>query len=157
MTTILVLSGLPGTGKSTYVQSYLKQFPETVVCSTDDYIEQYAKDRNSTYDDVFFEAIKMATEHMWKKFAEAIANDQRIIMDQTNLSSKKRRQILDKVPSHYMKMSVYFEVPDQAEWKERLANRPGKNIPGHILVAMVQNATKPGIHEGFDEIKIVGG
>lgn len=152
MTTIIVLCGLPGTGKSTYVQSYLKQFPETVVCSTDDYIEQYAKDRNSTYDDVFFEAIKMATEHMWKKFAEAIANDQRIIMDQTNLSSKKRRQILDKMPSHYKKMAVYFEVPDQAEWEERLANRPGKNIPKHIMDSMIQNMQKPHLSEGFNAV-----
>lgn len=52
MTTILVLSGLPEKGKSTYVQNYLKRLPETVVCSTDDYIEQYAKDRKSTYDAV---------------------------------------------------------------------------------------------------------
>ena len=152
MTTILVLCGLPGTGKSTYVQSYLKQFPETVVCSTDDYIEQYAKDRNSTYDDVFFEAIKMATEHMWKKFAEAIANDQRIIMDQTNLTMKKRRQILSKVPHHYMKISVYFDPPDKKKWAENLANRPGKTIPRHIMDSMIQNVQKPHLSEGFNAV-----
>lgn len=152
MTTILVLSGLPGTGKSTYVQDYLKSHPETMVCSTDDYIEAYASGIGMTYDEVFFTAIRPATESMWKRFDEAIANDQRIIMDQTNLSRKKRRQILDKVPSHYMKMAVYFEVPDQAEWEKRLANRPGKNIPKHIMDSMVQNMQKPHLSEGFNAV-----
>lgn len=157
MSKIFVMCGLPASGKSTYVNRLLDVYPNAVVCSTDNYIESVAKTRNQNYDHVFFETISEATTVMWNDFENAIAEDKVIIFDQTNLSFKKRRLILNRVPKHYEKIAIWVEMPDNKEWARRLESRPGKNIPGHILVAMVQNATKPEIHEGFDEIKIVGG
>lgn len=156
MSKIYVLCGLPASGKSTYVNRLLDVHPNAVVCSTDNYIEMVAAFKNQNYDEVFFEMIAEATTVMWNNFENAIAEDKVIIFDQTNLSRKKRRLILNRVPKHYEKIAIWIEIPDHKEWGHRLESRPGKNIPGHILVAMVQNATKPEIQEGFDEIKIVG-
>jgi len=156
MSRIFVMCGLPASGKSTYVNRLLDVYPDAVVCSTDNYIELAAKAQNKTYDELFFELISEATTVMWNDFDNAIAEDKVIIFDQTNLSRNKRGLILNRTPKHYEKNAIWVEMPDQKEWARRLESRPGKNIPGHILVSMVQNAEKPNIQEGFDEITIVG-
>ena len=107
---ILVLIGLPGVGKSTFIN---KNYNNHVIISSDNIIEKYAKEEGKTYSDVFHNYIGRATSEMKEDFQRAIENNENIIWDQTNLTKKKRRGILNQIPSHYKKIAVVFDVPDK--------------------------------------------
>lgn len=155
-----VMIGLPGIGKSTLRAKIIESFDpseEYLIYSTDDYIENYAANARKTYNDVFDEAIVLAKKEMDRRLYGAIEMQfDHIIFDQTNLTVKKRRSILRNLPTHAMKFAYYIEPPfTEAEIEEhdrRLASRPGKNIPEHIMRSMTKSFTAPSFAEGFDAI-----
>ncbi len=161
MHTLTILVGLPGSGKSTYLN--FVDDPEfggdVFVYSTDNYIEAQAKEAGKTYNDMFRDHIDAATKHMNDVLAIAISAGIDVYWDQTNMSSKKRKGILSKFPKNYRKECWCVRVPQTAEeWAEldrRLASRPGKTIPHHIVEAMADSYVEPTLDEGFDKITIV--
>jgi len=147
--TCVIMVGLPGCGKSTYRKKYLS---DLLVSSTDDYIESYAAEMGLTYNDVFKEVVGIATTQMNKLIADCIKGNRSFVVDQTNLSVKKRKSLLDKVPSHYRKIAIVFNTPWHTEWQKRLDSRPGKVISMEILSSMLDNFVYPTYNEAFDEI-----
>jgi hypothetical protein len=55
---------------------------------------------------------------------------------------------------NYYKIAVVFKTPPTIELLERLASRPGKNIPWEVVSDMAQKleVEPPTKEEGFDEI-----
>lgn len=149
-----MLCGIPTSGKSTYVESLLKidYWINSVVLSTDYYIDYYAKKVGKTYNEVFDNYISVATDSMNKYLQFAIENNKNIIWDQTNLSVKTRRKKLSKLPSIYKIGAVYFEISLE-EALERNKHREGKFIPESILKRMYHQFEKPTISEGFNYVE----
>lgn len=148
-----VLVGLPGSGKSTWIRS-VNAAGEYVVISSDDKIDAHAKENGKTYSDVFDSYIKQATSAMNADFKEAVANNKNIIWDQTNMSSKKRKGILQQLPKNYKKIAVVFQIADD-ELIRRLEKRSkdeGKTIPMGIVYSMAKSFEMPTTAEGFNEI-----
>jgi predicted kinase len=150
--TLVMMCGVPGSGKSTLIKKIIAFQPSYVVLSTDDYIETQAALTGKTYNEIFPDAIKDAERAMEVSLQHAIKHDLPIIWDQTNISPKSRKAKLAKVPDFYQKIAIWFHVPDDDEWKRRLASRPGKTIPKHILNAMAKDFVIPTVEEGFDSI-----
>jgi tRNA uridine 5-carbamoylmethylation protein Kti12 len=48
---------------------------------------------------------------------------------------------------------VVFKTPNEIELARRLASRPGKNIPDHVIRDMIDNYEAPTREEGFTEIR----
>ena len=83
---------------------------------------------------------------------QAITDGADIVWDQTNLVPKSRANKLAQIPKNYRKVAVYFTTPDTKELDRRLANRPGKTIPAHVITSMVSQLQPPTAAEGFDEV-----
>lgn len=154
---LTVLVGIPGTGKSTIVGN---KFKNAFVYSTDNYIEEVAKEQGKTYSQVFKSQIKPAKRAMDILLSEAIEGNKDIVWDQTNMSSSKRISILKKFPDEYVKECLVVRPPKMGtvDWKNlevRLASREGKDIPMHIVTSMVKNYEEPDFNEGWDIITIV--
>jgi predicted kinase len=149
-----MLCGIPTSGKSTYVDKLLAldYWKNSVVLSTDYYIDYYAKKEGKTYNEVFDQYITEATRMMEKLIPYAIDNGKNIIWDQTNLSVKARKKKLNKLPSHCHRGAVYFEIPLE-EALERNNHREGKFIPKDILKRMYHQFEKPTVSEGFDYVE----
>ena len=108
----VMLCGVPTSGKSTCVDKLLAMdyWKNSVVLSTDYFIEFCAKKQDKTYNEVFDEYIKEATQMMEMNIKYAIENGKDIIWDQTNLTAGSRRKKLRRLPPEYHRGVIYFEV-----------------------------------------------
>ena len=149
---LMMLVGVPASGKSTYIKNKLANEANTVVVSTDDYIEQAAAAAGTTYDAIFSKVVGVATKAMKSAVRDAVANNQNIIWDQTNTTAKSRASKLAMIPDSYRKVAVFFHTPDPEELQKRLGQRSGKTIPAHVVANMISGLEPPTKSEGFDEI-----
>lgn len=156
MSELVMLCGIPTSGKSTYVKRLKKldYWKNAVVLSTDNYIEEYAKRVGQTYNEVFDDIIPDATRELELQLRDATQNGKDIIWDQTNLSVKARKKKLSKLPSYYHRGVVYFEVSLE-EALERNKHREGKFIPESILKRMWHQFEVPTRNENFDYVEKV--
>lgn len=149
--TLYMLIGVPGSGKTTWIRNHKH---DAVVLSTDDKIEAEAERSGKTYSEVFHDTIKHATSQMQDDMIRAVRERRDIIWDQTNITAKSRRGKLSQIPKDYRKVAVFFPVPP--DLRERLAGRPGKNIPEPVVLSMINQLEPPSKSEGFDEIQTAG-
>lgn len=152
-----MLVGLPGSGKSTYIDYLVKeelQNENVAIISTDNYIETKASEEDVTYSEAFDKYIKKASVNMKSALKDAIKFGQDIIWDQTNLTPKSRKKKLKMIPDIYFKEAIVFDVSDDV-LEERLKKRgdaTGKVIPSHVLDNMKDGFLMPTLEEGFDKI-----
>ena len=156
MPELVMLCGIPTSGKSTYVEKLKKldYWKDAVVLSTDDYIEKQAQRCGLTYNQIFDDVIDNATRELELEFSMAKDKGKNIIWDQTNLSVKTRKKKLVKLPSFYPRGVIYFPISLE-EALERNENREGKYIPKSVLKRMYHQFEVPTIEEGFDYVEKV--
>jgi predicted kinase len=145
-----MLVGVPGSGKSTWIQEYM---PMANVMSTDIVIENVAKSYGMSYNEGFKDLISFAEKVMWRHITLAHMRQEDYVIDRTNLSAKSRKKFIDRLKLHgYDIECVVFHTPEPEEWKRRLDSRPGKNIPQEALDRMVDSYEIPLMSEGFTSI-----
>lgn len=160
--TLYVMVGLPGSGKSTYIDDIvtLSQSDEGGIyriLSTDDHIEYKANELGITYNEAFKDHINDAEKNLQRHLAKAIIDGDHIIWDQTNLRVKKRKTILNSVPKDYERIAIEFVGPFETVVK-RVKDRAaitGKDIGYNILMSMNESREPVTLEEGFDDIRIV--
>lgn len=147
-----ILVGVPGSGKSTWISKAPVDWSNTVVASTDNYVEREAKKLGKTYTEVFKDIMPDAVQYMASTVIDAIRNKQDIIWDQTSTTRHTRAKKLRMLPIDYETIAVVFPTPDPKELARRLGNRPGKTIPDEIVNDMIARWEEPSEDEGFDNI-----
>lgn len=151
---LIMMCGIPCAGKSTYIRRGVENsdmLDEYVILSTDDYIEEYARANNKTYNEVFDDVIGEATTKMHKDLELAIQRGKSIIWDQTNVSKKSRKQKLKKIPGEYTKTAVVLPITLE-EAIIRNSQRANKFIPRSVITRMYNQFEIPTEDEGFDVI-----
>lgn len=145
-----VLVGVPGSGKSTWVENQ-KLVKDYVYVSTDMYVEAYARSQKKTYTEVFQEIMPEAVEHMCQDVKNASAVLSNIIWDQTSTTVASRARKFKMLPDYEMIAVVMPQIPI-AELTRRLNARPGKVIPESVLRGMIEGYQEPTLEEGFSKI-----
>lgn len=147
-----ILVGVPGSGKSTWIANQSFNFDRTIVASTDYHVEKYAKEVGKTYSDVFKEFMPRAVHLMIDDVLDAFEHDLDVVWDQTSTTVHTRAKKLRMIPVNYKKIAVVFKTPTTSELQQRLASRPGKEIPWEVISRMIDNFEQPSEQEGFDKI-----
>ena len=148
---LVIMVGLPGSGKSTWIKNFqAKQDTPYRVISSDDIIEREAAKQGKTYNEVFQDVAGSAGKQIHIDAKQAVNRGENVIWDQTNLTVKKRRSLLQKFPG-YRCTAVNFVITDPV-LDQRRAGRPGKIIPKHVLDGMARSYVSPTKDEGFDEV-----
>ncbi len=154
---LIMLVGLPGVGKSTWIKYHHLNYFDYTVISMDNIIEELGKPDGLTYSEAFDAYSGVAARKMKEQLREAIKNKENIIWDQTNLTVKSRTKKLKAVTDDYTKTAVIFEIP-APELERRRALREsecGKIVPPFVLQRMHVSYARPTKSEGFDVIKII--
>jgi predicted kinase len=144
------LIGVPASGKSTWVKNQ-DWAADCVVVSTDEFVEDYAKEVGSTYSEVFADYMPTAVKLMADKVVRAREAGKDIIWDQTSTTVKSRARKFNMLRD-YEHIAVVFKTPEHKELYRRLFSRPGKDIPDHVIASMIASWEDPTEEEGFKEI-----
>jgi predicted kinase len=150
MPTCYQLVGVPASGKSTWIANQDWAI-DCVVVSTDEFVEDYAKECGSTYSEVFEDYMPTAIKLMADKVVRAREAGKDIIWDQTSTTELSRKRKFSMLPD-YEHIAVIFKAPDTEELNRRLASRPGKIIPPDVVKSMLDNFEMPNEAEGFVQI-----
>jgi len=143
MPTCTVMVGLPATGKSTLIQRMISE--DTWIYSTDMYIDTVAEDNGITYNEAFSLNIKAATEFNERKLNSIVTLRKDVIWDQTNLGVGKRRKIINRMRNAGYRVEcecILLPAGDSQweDWQHRMASRPGKTIPDHVIESMMDSS-----------------
>jgi predicted kinase len=154
MSILVLLVGLPASGKSYYAEEFIARlYGSYRLHSSDAILEEIAKDAGKTYDEVFKDSIKIADKLFWQELKASIGRKEKIVVDRTNLTVKRRKRIIDmaKAKGYFISAEV-FETPfyDNAKWKEFLGAREGKTIPPIVIGSMMFSYERPEYDEGID-------
>lgn len=140
----IMLIGLPASGKSTYLNEILVEYPDAAVISRDHFVEEKARELNLTYDQVFKEHAEEIDEK-FKKYVQQVRELQPdiVVNDKTNLTNKGRdKEVQHFKDSGYEVTYIFFEKPerdvDHYVWKQRLSSRKGKFIPDSVIEDMLK-------------------
>ena len=150
MPTCYQLIGVPCSGKSTWVNNQ-DWSTGCHIISTDYWVDLEAKRLGKTYSEIFVEYMPRAIELMSANVVSVRDSNNDIIWDQTSTTVKSRARKFRMLPE-FEHIAVVFETPSRIELKQRLASRPGKEIPDVVIEGMLASFEMPTLEEGFKEI-----
>jgi predicted kinase len=144
------LIGVPGAGKSTWIKDQIWALGLSIV-STDMWVEIEAERVGKTYSEIFTDYMPKAVQLMANHVVLARDKGMDIIWDQTSTTIASRAKKFRMLPN-YEHIAVVFRTPEHTELMRRLMNRPGKEIPDHVIASMIASWEEPILEEGFKEI-----
>lgn len=155
--TVIILIGLPGSGKSMYRNEFLKEHTDFKLASLDSLIEREMKTNRCTYSDIFYKN-KSLLNNLNKEYnsqiQELIHDNSNILCDATNLSVKSRSKKLSSLNKESYKKAIVFirSLEDIYKINESRKECKGKYLPRKTIDTMCKTFEVPTYNE-FDEIE----
>lgn len=153
----IMLSGLPGVGKSKLTEELLKHKDYVILSSDNKIMERYPK---LSYSDAYHRVVnkdefKIIEKEMREELLDAIKKRKNIIFDRMNVTKKSRNRWFVNVPHKYYKKVNYFIMADIETIYKRNKSRKEKEVPQKLYDFMMNKFTLTTFNEEFDEIKYV--
>ena len=149
MATLNIMIGFPGSGKSSYAKKYLLTNNSVYLSSDDIRIELYGFEDQTHNTEVF--------ERMKRETLIALQNDFDVVYDATNLSKKRRSDIIKSAKMCDAEVNAYLCCTPINIILERNLTRQERQIPWDKLIQMIQSIEPPMYYEGFDNIYLIDG
>lgn len=146
--TLVLLCGLPGSGKSNYAKSIAGDHPEYVIHSSDALRKEMFGDENCQDD-----GDKVFTE-LHRRIKEDLRNGKSVIYDACNVHSKRRMAFLRELKNINCSKECHiiatpYEICLRNNWMRE------RKIPDEVIYRMYTNWQTPWYFEGWDYIKVI--
>lgn len=160
MPSFMMMMGVPGSGKSTYVKTLKENGATGEVVSRDSIVMTLGQlyTPGASYTECFQKVDHREVDRMLNARLENLLGEkQNIILDMTNLIPQSRLRHLSKVGSDYEKWVIVHQI-SKATMLERneLRKVEGKYIPTQVLDSMYESFSMPTLAEGWDHIIVMG-
>lgn len=147
---IFILIGVPMSGKSTWIKN---NYPNTKVISRDNIVLEVhgSNDYNKAFKEVNHKEVDKLLN---SRLISASQSNEDVIIDMTNMTSKRRKSTLRHFTNFY-KEAIVFPILSDDEYERRNNIRTvteNKSIPLSILKSMMDTYEPPTKEEGFDDI-----
>lgn len=149
MGTLSILIGLPGSGKTSYAKKQMIN-SNTIYLSSDNIrVEMFGFEDQTHNSEVFNE--------MNDRTYMALNKGYNVIYDATNLSKKRREQLIKKAKNEGNEVNAYLFCTPINIILERNLIRQERHLPYDKLMQMIQSIECPMYYEGFDNIYLIDG
>jgi predicted kinase len=145
---LIILVGIPGSGKTTYAKKYIREHPRTRVhLSSDKIREELYGDESAQGNPAEVFSI------MQKRAIEALNNGYDVIYDATNITRKDRASIISICPKfvqiecHIIWLPIYNCINRDATRK--------RTVGQAVIDKMLKRFQAPYYDEGIDVIKVI--
>lgn len=144
---LILLVGIPGSGKTTYAKNYIEQNVNTIHLSSDAIRKELYGDEaiQGNPGEVFF--------LMQKRAVEALNNGIDVIYDSTGMTRKDRTGVINICPK-FTKIECHIIWAPIEECIERDATRD-RTVGKVVIDRMLKRFQAPYYDEGIDEIKVI--
>ena len=137
MKKVIIMRGIPGSGKSTYVKEH---FSEALVCSADNYFEELAALNNTSYLEEFNRAlVPMAHAFCRDSFNHAteVMDEPLVVVDNTNIRNWEYQ--FDYAESALRRgYEVHIvEIPFSRDMAEEYHRRNKHGVPLEVIKGMM--------------------
>lgn len=150
---VMLLVGPPLVGKTTWFKKTFKDNPVTLISRDAIVMEVAGTDNyNHAFNTVDQKEVNRQLEY---KIEQAVKNKQNVVVDMTNLTSKRRKSTLDYFTDDYTKIAVLFPMLSEEEFKERNKKREleeNKTIPEGVIRNMIASYQPISKDEGFNKV-----
>ena len=152
---VLILIGPVLVGKSTFCKKFITDINDNVVIISRDecVMDVYgSKDYTEAFKNV---DQKEVDKLLHNRLVDANKQKKNVIIDMTNLYSKRRKHNLDYFTNDFYKMGVIFPIITMEELEKRNEKRKkeeNKFIPIHIIKNMLDSYQPIREDEGFDKV-----
>lgn len=143
MAKLIVLVGLPASGKSTYAKKIAGRCNATII-SSDSIREKITGDVNNQNDN------QLVFEEVFKQGRELLNSNKNVIIDATNINRKRRVHMIN----HELKAGVYevhYMNTDVDRCKSNNLNRE-RIVPEFVIDNMYKSLHIPVKNEGWDKV-----
>lgn len=139
---MILLIGLPGSGKSTWAERYSKNRKHTVSISSDKIREElYGDEATQGDNNKIFSLVRERAE-------EALKDCKDVIIDATNMTIKDRSAYFDIAKTYEATViGILFDIPVE-ECKRRNSKRD-RVVPDFVYDKMMKRYEQPQLSEGF--------
>ena len=144
---LILLVGIPGSGKTTYAEKYIKDHPGTVHLSSDKIRAELWGDEATQGDN------NQVFSLMQSRAIDALNNGQSVIYDATNITRKDRSYIVSICPK-FVKIECHIVWAPIETCIERDAARE-RTVGKAVIDKMLKRFQAPYYDEGIDEIKLI--
>ena len=149
MKTFILLSAIPGSGKSTWAKRYIQEHPNAKIVSSDELRVEFGGKANN------FDHEK----EVWNTFLSRIheygkVEDATVIADATMISNYYRKYYYDNTPEFDQHLLVFFDIPYEVCAFQNKMREDARVVPEDALKKMSEDFEKPSdeIMSLYDEV-----
>jgi predicted kinase len=153
---VMVLIGPPLSGKTTFINENFNK-DEVDIISRD----QILLDLSETNDyNLAFKTVnqKLVDDELKSRLVNAVKSNKNVIIDMTNMSSKRRKHNLSYFDDNFYKVAVLFPILEWSEYLKRNEKRSvneNKFIPEEVIKNMISNYQEVRYDEGFNKVIVL--
>lgn len=141
--------GISYSGKTTFTNKFLEEFPDFNVVSFDRCVSKLAKKHNLTYSQAFElhkrEAFRLRNQKLYDY------RHSNVILDQTLLNRSSRQKYMCMSEGRTL-IAVHFDPCSLDELRTRVASRKDQVIPMSAVNTQLSSYVRPSKKEGFDYV-----
>jgi len=150
---VLVLIGPPLTGKDTWIRNNFSNEDIVMVSRDQIVLDVYGSDN---YDEAFKNVNQKAVDaELQRQLRQSSEDGKNVIINMTNMTSKRRSHNLNHFGDEYTKVAVIFPILEWDEYRKRNIKRQQeemKFIPEQVIRNMISSYQPINPSEGFDKV-----
>jgi predicted kinase len=152
---VILLVGPPLSGKTSFYNDFVLNTDNNVtLISRDEIVMELYGSRN--YTEAFQKVNQKEVDRILdKRLRESNSKKLNVIIDMTNMTSKRRKQNLNYFSDDYYKLAVIFPILKEEEYERRNNKRiaeENKDLPMHVIRNMISSYQPIRDDEGFNRV-----
>lgn len=145
--TMVMLCGLPASGKSTYAKKLSQEIDAVVLSSDALRWEMFGDETDQSHNPQVF-------QELHKRAKDLLRSGRNVVYDATNISSKRRRTFLNELKKIDCTKECIIMATPYEQCLDNNKNR-ARQVPERVIERMYRKWQTPHWFEGWDDIEII--